>query len=71
MVKVLRNFKNEQKKDVFFWRYKEKLLNLYRVFHGIRLLRLIKIGCRETINFFCHLWTSILVLCELYLLVLP
>ena len=22
------------------------------VFHGIRLLRLIKIGCRETINFF-------------------
>ncbi len=26
---------------------------LHRVFHGIRLLRLIKIGCRETINFFC------------------
>ena len=25
---------------------------LHRVFHGIRLLRLIKIGCRETINFF-------------------
>ena len=23
------------------------------VFHGIRLLRLMKIGCRETINFFC------------------
>ena len=28
------------------------------VFHGIRLLRLIKIGCRETINFFYPLNTS-------------
>lgn len=27
-------------------------VNLHRVFHGIRLLRLMKIGCRETINFF-------------------
>ena len=31
----------------------KKRVNLHRVFHGIRLLRLIKIGCRETINFFC------------------
>lgn len=29
-----------------------KTVNLQCVFHGIRLLRLIKIGCRETINFF-------------------
>ena len=29
-----------------------KCLPLQCVFHGIRLLRLIKIGCRETINFF-------------------
>ena len=29
-----------------------KHITLYRVFHGIRLLRLIKIDCRETINFF-------------------
>ncbi len=28
------------------------LVPLHRVFHGIRLLRLMKIGCRETINFF-------------------
>ena len=28
------------------------LLPLHCVFHGIRLLRLMKIGCRETINFF-------------------
>jgi len=31
---------------------------LHRVFHGIRLLRLIKIGCRETINFFCDYFQS-------------
>ena len=31
----------------------KKNVNLHRVFHGIRLLRLTKIGCRETINFFC------------------
>ncbi len=31
---------------------KNKCITLHRVFHGIRLLRLIKIGCRETINFF-------------------
>ena len=35
---------------------KYKSLTLHRVFHGIRLLRLIKIGCRETINFFCPLF---------------
>jgi|GEM_PF-2727294 len=28
----------------------QKRLTLWRVFHGIRLLRLRKIGCRETIN---------------------
>ena len=31
------------------------IVSLYRVFHGIRLLRLRKIGCRETINFFLYL----------------
>ena len=31
---------------------KELCLSLQCVFHGIRLLRLIKIDCRETINFF-------------------
>ena len=31
----------------------KKHVNLHCVFHGIRLLRLTKIGCRETINFFC------------------
>jgi hypothetical protein len=30
----------------------KKVVTLQRVFHGIRLLRLTKIGCRETINFF-------------------
>ena len=31
----------------------KKFVSLQRVFHGIRLLRLIlKIDCRETINFF-------------------
>ena len=36
----------------FIWNYENYHLSLYRVFHGIRLLRLRKIGCRETINFF-------------------
>jgi len=31
-------------------------LTLQRVFHGIRLLRLIRIDCRETINFFMSLF---------------
>ena len=31
---------------------KNKIVSLQCVFHGIRLLRLRKIGCRETINFF-------------------
>ena len=34
--------------------YNKYYLSLYPVFHGIRLLRLIKkIDCRETINLFC------------------
>ena len=32
---------------------------MHRVFHGIRLLRLIKIGCRETINFFLPIFLPI------------
>ncbi len=36
-----------------------KHITLYRVFHGIRLLRLIKIDCRETINFFLYMMISI------------
>ena len=36
---------------------------MYPVFHGIRLLRLIKkIDCRETINFFVHLEYKYLIL---------
>ena len=31
------------------------LVILQCVFHGIRLLRLRKIGCRETINFFIYI----------------
>ncbi len=34
----------------------KKHVNLHCVFHGIRLLRLTKIGCRETINFFLYLF---------------
>ena len=34
--------------------YNRKFIHLQCVFHSIRLrLRLTKIGCRETINFFC------------------
>ena len=36
----------------FFLQYRIKEISLHRVFHGIRLLRLREIGCRETINFF-------------------
>ena len=41
--------------NTFFLQYRIKEISLYRVFHGIRLLRLREIGCRETINFFI-LW---------------
>ena len=37
---------------VFLFVFKIEIVTLHRVFHGIRLLRLTKIGCRETINFF-------------------
>ena len=39
----------------------KNVVTLHRVFHGIRLLRLIKIGCRETINFFLHQFNGFLV----------
>ena len=53
----------------------KKFVSLQCVFHGIRLLRLIlKIDCRETINFFCayfwarrkgiHKWTPFFVCLE-------
>ena len=41
--------------NTFFLQYRIKEISLHRVFHGIRLLRLREIGCRETINFFI-LW---------------
>ena len=37
--------------NTFFLQYRIKEISLHRVFHGIRLLRLREIGCRETINF--------------------
>ena len=35
------------------------------VFHGIRLLRLIKIGCRETINFFVPIHEQIVMVLKM------
>ena len=42
------------------------MLPLHRVFHGIRLLRLIKIGCRETINFFLYI-SNMLIQCKIFM----
>lgn len=36
----------------------DMFVHLQCVFHGIRLLRLRRIGCRETTNFFCPLLGS-------------
>ena len=36
-----------------------KRISLHCVFHGIRLLRLREIGCRETINFLCTYFNNL------------
>ena len=52
MAKRLINVKFQIKNIQNSCKYEKEIVSLHRVFHGIRLLRLIKIGCRETINFF-------------------
>ena len=43
----------------------KKSIHLQCVFHGIRLLRLIKIGCRETINFFVPIHEQIVMVLKM------
>gem|GEM_PF-6750797 len=46
--------------------FSKKAIPLQCVFHGIRLLRLTRIDCRETINFFCIYTTHLLFLTNLH-----
>ena len=48
----LKNFKSQRVTQVLRYFGNKRYLSLQCVFHGIRLLRLQTIGCRETINRF-------------------
>ena len=50
---------------LLIWKFNEKLITLQSVFHGIRLLRLIKFGCRETINFFVPIHEQIVMVLKM------